>query len=335
MDGTPSKRTPRTALPEVLVVGAGLAGIAAARGLREAGHAVRIAEKSRGLGGRLATRRTDAAAFDHGAPHVDVVPGTAFAAAVEAARAAGAAAPWAAEGDAAPPAGARRLVGLPGMSGLAGWLAAELDVLRGCEVVALAREGRRWIASLETRGEGPARLEADLLVLAVPAPQAARLLATADVAMPELAHVRMVPTWTLLADFGADALPDGPDVLRPRAGPLSRIVREGRKPGRSAPGAVVAHARADFSRETLEAAPEAIAERLAPALASGLGADREPVYVSCHRWRYAAVDSPLGAAYLLLTGQALALVGDWTAPGGAQAAWESGATLASAVARRA
>ena len=64
----------------VAVVGAGIAGATCAQALREAGHAVRMFDKSRGPGGRLATRRAlwvDALGqarttrFDHGAPGFD------------------------------------------------------------------------------------------------------------------------------------------------------------------------------------------------------------------------------------------------------------------------
>lgn len=51
----------------VAVVGAGMAGLGAARVLHEAGVAVSIFEKSRGLGGRVATRYLDDYVFDHGA----------------------------------------------------------------------------------------------------------------------------------------------------------------------------------------------------------------------------------------------------------------------------
>ncbi|NBY26365.1 MAG: FAD-dependent oxidoreductase, partial [Betaproteobacteria bacterium] len=38
------------------VIGAGMAGIACARTLVQAGHTVQLFEKSRGVGGRMATR---------------------------------------------------------------------------------------------------------------------------------------------------------------------------------------------------------------------------------------------------------------------------------------
>ena len=57
---------------DVAVIGAGMAGLAAARTLAAAGHAVQVFDKGRGIGGRLSTRRTDYGAFDHGAQYATV-----------------------------------------------------------------------------------------------------------------------------------------------------------------------------------------------------------------------------------------------------------------------
>ena len=56
------------------LIGAGLAGTAAARALTEAGHKVFLFDKGRGPGGRLSTRRVETALgqarMDHGAQYV-------------------------------------------------------------------------------------------------------------------------------------------------------------------------------------------------------------------------------------------------------------------------
>ncbi len=52
---------------KVAIVGAGIAGLGAAKSLSEAGHEVTLLEKSRGVGGRVATRRINGCTFDHGA----------------------------------------------------------------------------------------------------------------------------------------------------------------------------------------------------------------------------------------------------------------------------
>jgi len=52
---------------DVLIIGAGLAGILAAHTLAESGKTVRLLDKGRHPGGRMATRSRDGANFDYGA----------------------------------------------------------------------------------------------------------------------------------------------------------------------------------------------------------------------------------------------------------------------------
>ena len=54
----------------VAVIGAGIAGLACARELARADARVTVFERSRGLGGRLGTRRQGNLAFDHGAQYI-------------------------------------------------------------------------------------------------------------------------------------------------------------------------------------------------------------------------------------------------------------------------
>ena len=58
--------------PHIAIIGAGMAGITAARTLSQAGYRVTVLEKSRGAGGRMSTRRSEFGGFDHGTQYFTV-----------------------------------------------------------------------------------------------------------------------------------------------------------------------------------------------------------------------------------------------------------------------
>ena len=55
----------------VIIIGAGMAGLACARKLADAGITPVVLDKGRGIGGRVATRRVGDLQFDHGAQFVN------------------------------------------------------------------------------------------------------------------------------------------------------------------------------------------------------------------------------------------------------------------------
>jgi renalase len=55
----------------IVIIGAGMAGMACARRLADAGHAPVVLDKGRGIGGRMATRRIGDLRIDHGAQYVN------------------------------------------------------------------------------------------------------------------------------------------------------------------------------------------------------------------------------------------------------------------------
>ena len=57
----------QNAMEDVVIVGAGLAGLLLARELQTRGRRPVLLEKSRGPGGRLATKRVEGVVFDQGA----------------------------------------------------------------------------------------------------------------------------------------------------------------------------------------------------------------------------------------------------------------------------
>lgn len=295
-----------------LVIGAGLCGLIVAAGIAADGAPVTVLDKSRGLGGRLATRRAGDWRFDHGAQYVrPKSPG--FAALLDRL--------GAADWPALP--GAR--IGVPGMSALVKSLADGLDVRTGAPVAGLTRADGAWIA---TGADGAALARAARLVLAVPAPQAAALL-PGDLLGAQAGAVPMNPCWTVMAAF--DARPDLPDAARDGDATLGWIARDGGKPARSGE-TWVAQASAAWSRTNLDLSREAAAAALLDLLRARAGGTLPGVlHADAHRWLYAQTPRPLGQGCLADPARGLVIAGDWCLGPRAEDAFRSGQAALSAL----
>ena len=295
-------------MSDVLIVGAGLAGLTAAADLVAAGRSVTLLDKGRRPGGRAAQREVAGiGAFEHGLPWV------------------GPEADDAAFGDFLPWREGRRVA--PG--GVGAWtaaLAAGLDIRREVRVERVAGGPGAW------RAQAGETFAAARLILTVPPPQAAALLPAAADA---LAGVEMLPCWTLMAAFDA---PTGIDPARAAAG--DRAIPEHAKPGRAAaPERWTLQLGADATRAMLETDREAAVAPLLDRLAAlADGPLPAPLHARAHRWRYAACARALGRDHAEAGGALQG--GDW-APGasgglagGAAAAIRSGRAMAAALLAR-
>lgn len=315
-------------LARVAVVGAGIAGLACARRLVAAGHAVQVFDKSRAVGGRMATRRVEQAAWDHGAQYFTVTAAD-FRAAAEAAQDAGQVAAWVPRWPGGEQEQRRLWVGVPGISALPRWMAADLPLSLGTRVVALVREEGGWTLRDDT-GRGHAGF--DFVVLAIPAPQAAVLANGHGPGAERLAEVAMAPCWAVMLAFARPvAVPFdadwSPDPVLPW------IARNSAKPRRSGLDAWVLHADADWSRERLEAEAGQVCSELLARFATRIAAELPPVVITgAHRWRHARVVSPLGEPCLVDAAAALGFCGDWCLDARVEAAFLSGDELGSRLA---
>jgi len=310
----------------ITIIGAGMAGLACARRLTSAGHTPLVIDKGRGIGGRMATRRVilakDEISFDHGAQYLTARdPG--FAADLHDLGLA--CAPWD-DGS-----GARRLVGLPGMSGLPRAMAAGLDVKLNRQVTAVRAVPGGWELDIDATC-----IMTRHLVMTVPAPQAAALLGPllgpGHCLYTQIAGVLMAPCLTLMAAFPADA----PRPFRSRASddqPLAWIAQDSSKPVRSRTlTSWVAQASTEWSERHLEDTPEVVADRMLPMLAAAIGvAPESSLYAAAHRWRYARTITPLGAPFLQSGDGTLHVGGDWCLGARVEAAWASGTAIADAI----
>ncbi|SNS99505.1 hypothetical protein SAMN06265795_11166 [Noviherbaspirillum humi] len=320
------------------IIGAGIAGLACAASLREAGIAVDIFEKSRGPGGRMSTRRGEGWQCDHGAQYF-TARDPAFRAEVARWIAAGAAAPWqprlavfGGSGGHGSEGSPERFVGTPGMTAPARLLAAELALAARTTVNQIERDGAGWRLASAEHGWLPRRFDA--VLLAVPAPQAVPLLQSSA---PELAvlaaRVRMRGCWSLMLRFDS-RLPLAFDAAFINAGPLRWVARDSSKPGRlsreiDVPDTWLLHAHAEWSEAHIEDMPEAVAPILLQAFAALAGPAAEtPQAWTAHRWRHADTDPPLERECAWDGGLGIGLCGDWIHAGKVEGAWLSGRALA-------
>lgn len=313
---------------DVLIVGGGLAGAAAARALTDAGRRCLVLDKGRGPGGRLSTRRIDGAGFDHGAACLQAV-GDEFRVWLDAEVRAGRMAVW-----------EQAWVGVPGMDAVVAGLLDGLDVRWSLSVAAVCRREGLWAA---LAADGRPLAEAPALLLAVPAPQALALLSAGLEAGPGMAtltglgeliealhRVRYAPCWAGLVVVDETAAPLASGSRSVADGVLAAVFREADKPGRAKAGHWVVQATEAWSQTHLELDAERVAPLLRAAFVGASGVPDAAVRsVVAHRWRYARPLSGMadgGAAAqagLMLAGDAIGHVDDAAMPP-AERAWRSG-----------
>ncbi|HCJ43783.1 MAG TPA: NAD/FAD-dependent oxidoreductase [Erythrobacter sp.] len=309
----------------IAIVGAGMAGMSCGQRLSRLGHEVRLFDKGRGPGGRMATRRMEDGGttlhFDHGAQYF-TARDPRFVEQVAHWEASGVAARWAAAGDDA-------WVGTPAMNAPLKAMAGELGVQFGTRIEQLVRDGDGW----QIDGEGAPDARFDAVLVAVPAEQAGPLLQPHAPAMATLAdQTASDPCWTLMAGFEAP-LALVQDTLRQR-GPIGWAARNNAKPGRANEECWVIQASPEWSRAHLEEDAETVAAALLAELAEANGGPLpRQLGATAHRWRFAR-SGTAGEEALWDAEQRIGVCGDWLIGPRVEAAYMSGLLLAEAVGGR-
>ena len=319
----------------IAIVGGGIAGLAAANRLVEAGCRVRVFDKGRGPGGRMSTRRwDDGRRFDHGAQYF-TARDPAFIAALDQWCSAGAAALW--EGrigvvppgrlvDEASPAKAEdRFLGSPGMNAICRYLGEGLDVRYGVRVGVIDREDYGWSLADEADGELG---QYDAVILAAPAPQTAML---AERVAPKLADdANAVPTracWAVMV-AAENRAPIEYDGLFVNAGPISWLARNNSKPGRPSHESWVIHGNPEWSDKHIDLEPEKAGAMLIDELSRLTGGCKAFGHWQAHRWRFALPDPPTAPRMLGAECGTLVACGDWCGGPRVEGAYLSGLAAA-------
>ena len=337
---------------DVLILGAGLAGLKAARDLQAAGRSVLVLDKGRGVGGRAATRRWDGVPVDHGAQFF-TARSDEFRAQTADWQARGVCFEWArgfhqwdddGRGLRAPdpaedthPRHACRA----GMSALGKDLAAGLaegTVRLGGRVASVQWLGDKWWVDVEGWPEGSELPVGRHLLLALPVPQALALIerpgnrkALDDRTRQALETVEVTPTLALLLRGESPA--PGWQGIQLRDETLSWIGADSDKRGGDpAEKVFVLHASTDFSRRWQDADLEEAARRMVSRAGEIVGdwITRLPAR-QMHRWRFANVPHGLDEQAFLRAEGGLYFAGDAFLGAKIEGAYRSGQEAARAM----
>jgi renalase len=322
-------------MKKVAIIGAGIAGLACAQVLSQAGYHVQLFDKGRGPGGRMATRRAQTelgeVSFDQGAQYF-TARDPAFISVVQDLRNLGVVAPWtgelvrlATDGTNKPLANEPLYVGLPGMNGVIRALAAPLNVQWGTRVEAINKTGSIWQLTADTGAELG---NFDAVVCGVPAEQVAPLLQDHAPHLAKLAkQVTSLPCWTGMFAFD-DPLANPFDAMRLEAHDvIDFIAMNHSKPLRTGPASYVVQARADWSKAHLDDSAESVADRLLDGLLAFSDNWPKLIYKTAHRWRYARVEVEDGQGYDFDGEKKIGICGDWLLGPRVETAWLSGHRL--------
>ncbi len=340
---------------EVAVIGAGMAGLTCAQQLAQTGYRVVVLEKSRGLGGRMATRRLHNTWADHGVRYLELKPHQPpeFRQLVQTLLARGIILPWAQRfydwsrsGLELAPEDCSRYVAPFGSSAIAKFLGQGLDIRLNQRVIGLHLSEMATYPNLEVSwqiiSESTAPISAAALVIAIPAPQALDLcqpLAAKGLA-PEFVRALQDATYAPCLS----AIAGYPEKFQPEISQLAWqaiaviddpildwIGIDSTKRPQATQPIMVLQSTATFADAYLEST---VLDRAGQAMLDQAGQHllpwlATPSWLQVHRWRYAFPRHPYPAPFLQAPMQQLLICcGDWCGGNSVADAFKSGLAAA-------
>jgi renalase len=325
---------------DVVILGAGVSGLACARRLVKAGAETVILDRADKPGGRCATRWHEGTPFDYGPLFIHGSDAGFLAAAAEVTDG-GVLEGWprrvTGHGTPCQPRAfdprERRIAFSAGLTAFPRSLAKALDVRLNTTVVSLGASHGSFIAQTRA-GE---RIEARHAVMALALEQSTALAKTigpdAANAVGLLEMFSSMPCLTVVAGYPKGIPAPDWDILYPeRDQTLLLIGNESSKRPQTFGLTLVIQAGARWSRDNLERPKEEWGKELLAASARVIGPwATSPQWIHLHRWRHARLDgaNALAAPLFLRLGKScLGFAGDlFSSGGGMEAAWLSGNRL--------
>ena len=271
---------------DVIIIGAGIAGLLCAERLQQAGVEVTVLEKEDAVGGRMATRRTDEGNWDTAAQFF-TVRDLRFQMYVDEWLHSGICKRWfVAEGNELGAQGYVRYCGINGMSSTLELLAASLDVQLQTPVIKTTYDGKRWILS----GKEKQTYSCKTLILTAPLPLSLALLEAGqsdlDISLhDELKGLRYLPSIAMLARLKSGSSLNEYGGLRIARDPVKWIADNQLKGISPEVPTLTVHATAAFSQTHWDTEDSIIASHLIEAVQPFI--QSEIAGWELLRWKYA------------------------------------------------
>ncbi len=312
-------------MTDIAVIGAGMAGLVCAQQLTQAGYSVIVIDKSRGVGGRVATRRLHDTKADHGACYIK--PKGISQQLIKLLARKGDLEIWTetlhiqdnSSSVVANPQSSLPYIAPEGMNVMAKFLAQGLEVHKGERVNKITLNSQnQWYLTSETNKE----FTASSVVVAIPAPQAVMLLEPLAESLldnnflEKLSCIEYYPAITVMAGYRQSSPQLEWKAITFKDNPvLGWIGLDSSKRKNPAQPHFVIHSSADFAEKYFESEDlEQVAREILENAASGVSLSwlNNPQWMQVHRWRYAFPKTPLQQTYLAAeTFLPLVCCGDW------------------------
>lgn len=323
---------------DVVVVGAGLAGLTAAKALKAKGLSVLVVDKARGSGGRLSSKRltiesglgltpAQEVSFDLGAtgliPESDM-----FRAFMQTQLGEGTAEAWYSD-----PSGRTVYVGVPRNSSLTRSLVRDLTVRFATRVTSAVKTPQGWQLMIDRNGLSESLVHANTLILATPPAQASAILPMGHTYRASLADRQMLPQWVVALILESDTGLRFNELSRPGRG-IANISIESSKPGRPSTGLTTLQIQSttQWAQAHLDDDFADVTEQLHSLAELAVGRKLLAKHRHVHRWLYARPIETSSPPVCLPVKEDIAVCGDYLAYDGRQSALEAAYLSGQAVA---
>lgn len=316
----------------IAIIGAGISGLTLANKLKA--HAnVTVFEKSKGVGGRMATRRHEEYEFDHGAQYFTTKTDS-FKNFILPLINQGVIKRWDARfteiqstkvvhqhrwNETYP-----HYVGVPGMNAIGKCLSQDLLIQCNQKIIKIINKDKKWhLFSVENECMGVF----DWAILTIPPVQALEIMPKKFKHYETLCSFRMKGCFSLMLGLTHPLNLDY-DAAIIRESDISWISNNSSKPGRNKAPSLVVHSNNQWAEQNVTYRHEEIIKQLCQKTMEIIGKN---IKIGCkilHHWRYANIQKQNNTLVMLDEEQRLAICGDWCIQGRVEAAYSSASKLA-------